>query len=755
MRTIHLLAFWALGVWPGLASAQYIRTPEAGEHNRRQAPVRAEVEAEPEQANQADEIDAPDALALDLSADRLEYDADRRVMMAVGNVVARHAGDVLTCDYLEYHTGTQAALARGNVQFNRAGRIWEGEEITYNFATRTGDFGEFILFNDPYYIRAEDARRTSATEMTLENLSFTTCEESDPEFIVRAKNARITDSQVLRAKHVRVYLYGVPILYTPYWKKDFSGRSNWEFVPGYSSRMGAFLLTTYSFNVNPHLRSITHFDVRTKRGVGVGQTMRWDNPEQRARGQARVYYANDQEPIRSETQRGIREGLIDQDRYRIGLSHSQALRDRLDLRAEFNYLSDPFVLEDFFDDEFRRNVQPENRLTLTHRDDNFVAALAFNVRVNDFFENVNRTPEATLDISRQQIGNTPFYYEGENSAAYLERVFPEQQEDVEDYDAFRVDSRHAVLYPTKQLGFLSVIPSMQYRGTWYSETFTSRTITNSVNVVDEETGDVVSTTNETSTVFLDDGAQLRNVYEFGLETSYKAFKVLSEEPNYWGRGLRHVAEPYAKYTKVPEPNLLPENIYQFDAIDRLNERDDILFGVRNKLQTRRGANEIHEFVYINTYSVYYLDPASNQNNLDDIFFDSRLRLTDWMFIDLDGSYDWDEGEFRRFNARSSFVATDRSRLSLEYRFDRDRRESLTAEARIFPENRWSFGTYWRLDLDEGKLDEHSYLVSRRFNCTRLGVGIRARRDIDGEDEWRAWAQISLLAFPDSEINLGR
>ena len=782
------------GPWLKPVEAQYMRRPEREQAASPTAPIprAATPTAAPAPAPPATATAEPGRLEID--ADRLEYDADRRIMIGIGNVRVQHGQETLLADYIEVHSETQDALARGNVFFEGSGRTWRGEQFTYNFRTRQGDFGDFLAFADPYYIRAGESQHIAPNVISLQRPSITTCAEDErQEFVLRARSATVTDQSVLRARHVVAHLYGIPIFYTPYLKKDFDQRGNWSFEPGYSSRMGAYLLSAYHFYPTPRVRSSTQLDYRSKRGVGVGQRLQWRERELGLRGRLHGYYINDDLPIRSERQRPIREGLVDEDRYWIGLRHGQRIGERQYVNAELNYVSDPFMLEDFFSGEFRRRVQPENRLTLTHRESNFTAALQLNMRLNDFYENVNRLPEASLDVNRVEIGTTGFFYESAHRASYLERVFPKQQEDRDDYDSVRVDTAHTVLYPMRHFGFLAVTPSLGYRATWYSitpERFTTIDLVPLTGddgelIRDEEDEEVVLFEEVERSGIRDGDSDLRHLLTFGLETSFKAFKVLNERPNYLGQGLRHVAEPYARYTYVPEPNLRPGDLYQFDAIDRLDQRNDIRLGVHNKLQTRRDAGRIrhlederdelgrllepeatpedhtlprarvHDFIDIETYTILRLDPGPDENDFDDFFFNARLRLTDWMQIDFDGAYDWDENEVRVFNTRWGFFAADRSHAGIEYRYRRDGRQTVQTLLDLFPQGRWSYTALWRYDIEEGDLEEQIYLVQRRFDCTRLGIGVRGRLT-DGDDtEWRVWAQVSLLAFPEHEYRLGR
>ena len=74
---------------------------------------------------------------------------------------------------------------------------------------------------------------------------LTTCEPDNPEYSVRCSSATLEDNRTLRAKNVRFQLGPVPFFWLPFVKGDVDSFSNFEFTPGASSDMGAFLLTTY------------------------------------------------------------------------------------------------------------------------------------------------------------------------------------------------------------------------------------------------------------------------------------------------------------------------------------------------------------------------------------------------------------------------------------------------------------------------------------------------------------------------------
>lgn len=689
--------------------------------------------------------------SVDVQADELEYEANEKLMTARGHVVVKRGSDILKADYITVRTDTQDAHAVGNVVFDRAGNVWKGDEMSYNFKNRTGDFGQFKASIAPFYIRADDSQRASRDEFVLHNATITTCEGDRPDVYIKAREARVIQQNTIVARGVVFYVGAVPVFYVPKWTRSIQGdKTDIDFVPGYGSRVGAFLLTAYNYRMECGVKASTHLDYRTKRGVGVGQDFSWGDPDLSYRGEVKTYYANDRSPMerRSESEQENLEGLVDSERYRVRLSDVHDLSDRDYAVSELNYLSDPAVLEDFFDDEFRYNVQPENRFSLAHRADHFTAGLEINKRLNDFYDNVDRLPEATLDVPRLKLGESPLYYESRNAASFLKKEFADQS-NLDNYDAFRVDSAHTVFYPTKHFGFLNVIPRAGYRGTYYSKTYQNNTVTNLVTVMD--TNGLTVTSNEVTATTDDTGADLRNLYTLGFETSFKSFGVLNND---WlsrdDQGLRHVVEPYLDYTYIPEPNLTPDQLPQFDDVDTLDKRNDVLLGVRNKFQTKRKGS-VHDLVDFNIWSTYYVEkPQGVSNDFSDIFFKTELRLIDWLPVDFKGSYDQFGGKIDTFDTQVSVVWPDQTRLAIDYRYADNSYDQFASELTLFPNRIWSLNAYGRYSFETDQVEEQSYFVEHKGRCVGWGVGFK---EID--DDFQVWFRFWLTAFPKSGVALGR
>jgi LPS-assembly protein len=697
----------------------------------------------------------PAAGLIDIQADNLSYDSVRRLVIARGDVKVTRGTESVAADYAEVDTAAETVRARGNIVIEYQGNTWKGEEATYNFKTGAGDFGAFEAFSHPYYVRAADSRRVSPRLVELDDAVFTTCEPDNLEYSLRASWASIEDNNIVRAKNVRFQLGPVPFFWTPYMKANLEELAKFEVSAGWSSRMGPFLLTAYNQPLNDVWRSRTHVDIRAKRGLGLGQDFFWEGRDDEYEGMVRAYYTQDKAPWRDDKQRREREGHITNDRYWFQLRDRHNLSDRDFLFTELNYVSDQWMLNDFFDDDYQKNVQPENRLTLPHYGDRYTAGVGLNYRLNDFYNNVNRLPEVFLNYNRQQILETPFYYESASTLSYLERVYPDGSV-TNDYDAFRFDSSHMVYWPTRHFGFLSVIPRAGYRGTYFSKTLDRQFVTNVVTVTNA-LGEVTGTSNQTQTLFLDASSAWRNLPEVGVESSFMAFGEMYRGPTgiEEDEDLRHVFEPYVNYTFNPEPNVASNELWQFDAVDTLRARNEIQPGLRNYLQTKRW-QQPHNLIYADVFTTLRLDPDEDQQALGDIGFKTEFRIWYWFYWDFNGSYDTEQNNLRRFSTQIQFKDEEIYTLAADYRYNRDSRDVVSGELTLFPEARWSARVYARMDVEESFVEEYSFNGIRRTRCLGYGLGVRVRPEqaSNAKDDISVYFQLWPLAFPPSSSPLG-
>jgi LPS-assembly protein len=701
-------------------------------------------------------------IPIEAEADELEYDRAGGWIHARGNVTIKKGGQILKADQVRVNTTTEDAYAEGNVWFQPAvgAKPWTGESAEYNFKTREGIVTELSGMSGPFTIDSDENSKQSDGSYLAQGVSLTTCtnDAAFKHYCVHASQLTLVPDEYLKCRHARFYAGRIPIFYLPYFKTDFDSGTGWHLGPGYSSDMGAFLLSSYRQKLNPTLKSNTHLDYRSKRGGAVGQDFLWSDQEQRYEGMVSGYYLDDDKPI----EEGEDEGKdIDNERYRFHLDHSHSFGDRSYLLVNADYVSDEDLLEDFFEDDFRSIRQPDNYLVYTYRGDDYTANLQARKRLNDFYSDLDRMPEGSIDFQRRRLGDTAFYYEGLTSVGYLEQLYADGSSD-EDYSSFRFDTENQIYMPQKYYGFLNLTPRVGYRATYYSDTVRTESETLVEDVATETfvvnangtTTTVTSVETQTNTVIhsINNGAEMRSLFELGFDVSFKAFKL-------WEGGvvtpLRHVVEPYAKYTFVPEPSVGPEDLYQFDSVDSLGEQHNVRVGVQNRWQTKRGGSA-WQLAEVDVWTWYRFADEYDEDSdgLDDLFFDADLLPNRSLRLDVDGQYDTDESELAVLNTRLRFLRSGKWRGNIEHRFRKDDSNLFASDLTLFPHRKWDVNIFGRYEFDESRMEEVGGYLQRNLDCMKLRLGMMHRpgytteSGTDRDDEWRARVEFWLTAFPD-------
>ena len=737
-----------------------------------------------------DSIAAIESVPIDIRADSLEFDSASNLMISSGHVRLQKGEEMLRGDHAIVNLDSYDVLAEGNVQFERGSDIWIGKKLRYNFQTKKGDFGVFSAYMEPFYVHAESSKRIGENEYLLKDAVLSTCEGEHPRAFFKVKNARIIPGHHIYARHVALYVGGVPVMYSPYWAQNLGDPNFISVVPGYNSRMWAFLLTTFNYRLSRNIEAKSHIDLRARRGIAVGQDIlwsssgnakglstekyegeledepwafgmrsmnRWEKPEDEEEdkwyGDLITYYAYDLWPDEGKSH----DYPIPADRYRVRLSHNQNIDESDYLMVQANYISDPYIIEQFFREEYKTEPEPDNYLVLGRRGQYYAASLMFRKRFNDFYTTIDRLPEATLDFTRQQIWDTPFYYEGKHTAAYLSKEWEKKLlTNNANYSAFRFDTPSMIYYPTKQFGFLNIIPRAGWEGTFYSAG--AIYYTNFVTTTYVDTNGVTKATVTTNVLTRSGDAQFRSMPKLGVETSFKAFKVWETYPGTIINNIRHIAEPYANYSFVPEPNVLSTNLYQFDEIDSLGKANEIKFGIRNKIQTQRFGKlsafsrsyNVADLINADIWTTYRVAREQNQNLFTNISYDIRSTPVDGLELFLDGEFDQYESRFHTINTRLALFDDPTWRYEVEHRYLENSNSLLNNELKLSPVPKWAYSIYVRYDFYDQHMEAYGFTIQKIIDCITAKIGFEQQMD----DDFTVWLQFWFTQFPKVRVDVG-
>jgi hypothetical protein len=718
--------------------------------------------------------DAEDAVP-DITAASIHFDRESGWYTASGNVRIVYGNNELHAEEVRLDPESGEVRASGNVRLIRKDQsTWTGDNIAYNYKTGAGLASVLDVRSDPFTVHAEESSRQADGTFLLDRVQVTTCtnELGAFHYHVSGRETEFKPGGYFKARHAVLRLGRVPIFYVPYWYRDFEHHYGFRFVPGYSSRWGAYLLSAYTFKMvdfgkddlgkDMSLNSKTHLDLRSKRGVAVGQDFSWALGGG-GRGFLSGYLLDDDDP-------GTRcvspYDELDPERYRVRAEHDLLFSPYDRIRLQATYLSDNDVLRDFFEDDYRVSPQPANYLAYSHNADSYTFGVGAYGRLNDFYGSVNRLPEAWMETYRREIFDTGLYYQGETRGGWLQREFADFSDvdpslaAADAYDTVRVDTHHMVYLPKKFFRFLQVVPRAGFRATYYGDTLRNETavLPATTTIETNDLGQAVTVLHpeETVTVQSPDGSGIRFCPELGMEVSFQAFGWYEDAA---GKPWRHVVEPYLNYTFIPEPSLVPGELLQFDSVDRLDLTHRLKLGNRHLLQTKGADGRVTTPLDIDLYGIFDIDgPGENpETGLRSIATDGRLRPARWLRVDFDALYDADESEVAVADGRLWLLDTPLWNAYGEVNYRVDRSTLYTGGIVFSMSDAWSVNAYSRFEAEESEVEEIGGYIQYQTDCLifrlkgRYLPGYTRSDGHEEEDDYRISLNVWLRAFPPDDI----
>lgn len=637
---------------------------------------------------------------------------------AQGNVVIRQKDAQVTADRVMINRETGEVAAEGNVVLIREGQVaTRSDRIVYNYRTGEGLSPKLDVQSQTVRVISGPSRRDTRGFFHLSNALVTTC-TNDPSrlhYSVTARRAEFRPDEYVQMHNAVVRFLGCPIFYYPLFRRSLVDHFGWRFIPGYESDWGAYLLTTYKTQLvdlggefHDSIDSHTHADYRTERGWAFGEDLSWkigDLYNDGSYGVVSGYYIADDDPMGEDLDRYDGRDIAEDNRYRFKLRHDTYFTPADYLTIRTSYLSDSYVLPDFYEEEYKDYIQPESYASYTHIGEYFSFGLGVNHRVNDFYDNVNRMPDAWFDTTLIELGNLGLYYESQNSGGLLEHEFPDYDNGhsvSESYDVFRLDSLHQLNYPLK-LAFLSVVPRAGYRGTYYSKTRSES----------EEEFLEDGTNLVTRIVENEESAKLRNLFEIGAEVSFKAYGFYDGND---GLLYRHVVEPYANWTYVPEPNVRPDELYYFDAIDRLDMGNYVRTGVRQLVERKNEDGSIKKMLDLDLYGIYYIEDANGDNGFKRYGADAVWFVTDDIKVDADALYDVDKDDFDHIDFWIALWQGERWEAAGECYYIPDDTTLFKGDIRCNLSDYWAVGCYVRYDAEISRCEQVAAYIQYSLDC---------------------------------------
>lgn len=687
---------------------------------------------------------------------QIEWDSKTGMFVATNGVQVTYGDAVLTADAAQGNVTTGDVLAAGHVRILWDELVWAGDSIRLNFKTRQMQAEVFRAGRAPVFAAGEQlgvenlGGELTNNIYTAQNAFVTTDDIANPAERVRASAIKIIPGKSIEARNAVLYLGNVPVFYFPYYKHRLDGNENrFDFTPGYRTRFGAFLLSSYIWRLNDTVDGVLHADYRSKRGGAGGADL---NLHLGPWGEAALsyYYLHDEDPDYDDPA-----VVPPVNRQRFGLGYDATPYTNLNFKAQVAYLSDSLLLHDFFEQDYRLNPQPSTFVEINKLFSNFSLDVLTVVRINEFFETVERLPDVQLTAFRQQVLDTPLYYDSQSSIGYYNREFAMTNgiPSAPDYAAGRLDTYHQITLPQTFFGWLNVSPRVGGRWSYYGE----------------ESGP--GGTND---------ATPRTVFNTGAEATFKVSRLWAGATNGWLAldGLRHIVEPSLNYVYVPSPSVAPVELPQFDyvqpslrplpiefpdynSIDSIDSQNVIRMGLRNRFQTKRAGN-LENFLFWDLYTDWRLDPDPDQSTFADLYSDVVFRPRTWLTFESEMRYDVARGVLAATQHTLTLRPNEIWSWSLSHWYLNDE-----ASATLTPgesgnnllistiyyklNENWGIRAMHQYEIREGVLQQQSYAIYRDLRSWTAALAFRVQNDEGSPNDLTVAFTFSLKAAPKMSV----
>lgn len=690
----------------------------------------------------------------EMFADQVTAHLERKTLELSGNVTAFQGESVTRAPYIEYHWETRE-LAVGKIRTKVSGMILEADSFEYGTDARGNR-----------YVKTRRA-------------SLTTEDKKKPSSWLVADTLNIYPEDRLEFSHMWVQVGNVPVFYFPWFVHSLNPREGYMLRPGTQSTWGAYLLNEYGILLGN--RRIEHgvptsdylatlrLDYRTRRGMAYGIDAEETALAKKYRNLdgLSVYYADDTGPDINPTE--TLRVPVGKNRSRIALHQmwdlpiDDPVHAVYALKTNINYLSDRYVLRDFFHELCQTNDKPDNAVTLDRRTKESQTTLLVRHDLNDFYLTEDRT-ELSYDRVRSALFDTRLTYETHNSFGVLKQnLSPSERVSIQNtIDSLRGDEVETREYWQRMLNTGAYMR-------FYSlhELTTSYKVAGFLNITPKAGGGYMGYYDVDNV-----GNDNRFLAYAACDVDMKFSRSYSSARNYtFGvNGLNHVIQPYSTFSVgeatdakplVPRidawtstTNPMPLDISSLACVDTFSEWAVWRYGVRNILSTDRNGGRI-EWMSWNVFMDANIKAADTDREFSNLYSRWRWNPVQWYSLNSEMQFPviHESQAYKEYNNYIQFQPIRSCEFSVGHRylsghsiFEDSNQLNLRCLFRI-TENVAMSGE-WQWDLVEKRTQIQQYSLYRNVGALFVGSSVFVRNN-GGKQELGVGFSITLGETRDS------
>ena len=681
--------------------------------------------------------------------------------------VAIHIGNTdIYADYAQYNSTTHDVELRGHVRIYRDTSLYIAESGVYNTETKKIRAINGRTASQPYFLSGANVGSIEENGYLIQNGTFTTDDSAKPDFHLHARKIRVYEKDRVIFQYVTAYIGKVPVFWWPYLYQSLSDAFSFTVSPAYTSTWGPSLLTQVTFPITDNIKGRARFDYFGRRGPAIGFDPVIDyGKDEDSQARIKSFYIQDQNPELNQT--NIPRQDVPTGRYRLSLEDRTNFTDEINGLANLTKLSDPYVMQDFYPGEFRVDPVPDNVVAVAKTDPFFTITGIARFQANEFFTTTERLPEVVLDVKRHALFGGPIFYEGESGFANLRLQFPDDS-GFQNYNTNRFDTFHQLTFPNTYFGWLSIVPRVGFRGTYYGKTWDLGSTT-FVPPSNPLIPDFILPPPTLANPVKFDGDTFRTVFNTGAEASFKISRTWENvQSRAFGLdGLMHVIQPFTNFSYVEENGPNPLSILEFDRFEPSTQLRAIDFpqftpidsidswtvwrvGVRNRLETRRDDRTI-TWLELDTFFDVNFDNPYDRTDYSNFFNNLRFTPLPWMSFSVNSQVPAFAKGFTEVNTIASVQPIANLQLSVGHRYLNDNPFFLDSSLFLVGgyyriNDNWGVGAQEQYEATTGLLEQQRYSIYRDLSSWVASFG-GVIRDNKGVKEYGVIFTMTLKAFP--------
>ena len=507
-------------------------------------------------------------------ADEAEYNEDTKIFTAHGHVSYRNYlhNEILYCDSAEYNTVAHHGTFSHVQGFTKT-----------KVVARPG----LLITQEPFYFEGVSAEKFE-DRYVIYNGIITDCHIPNPWWTLHSKSFTIFPEDHMVTRNGIFRLRKIPIFYFPYYYKPLKKepRKSGFTTPeaGHSSQFGYFFGAGYYWAINRSYDITYLFEDYTSRGYSHHIDFR-GKPTQKIDYDLIFYGVQDRGVVSGGVVTGKAPG------YTVTGVARADLGDGWIARANIDYVSS-YLFRETFSGSFNEAIY-SSAITSANVTKNFdYYTFTGSVERIQNFESTNpgdsiiirKLPEGEFEGRDQQIlkGPLPLWFSFQSSFGLFHRAEPTYEPGFYESNQF---TPRGDLEPSLSSAFhwgdFSIVPSATLHETFYGQEVINGAVSSS--------------------------ALNRTAPEVDVDFVLPPIERVFDRKTFLGDKLKHVIEPRLKYKYVTGVNEFSQTLL-FDALDLLNNTNQLEIGITNRLYAKKG-DTVNEVLTWEFYQQRYFDPT--------------------------------------------------------------------------------------------------------------------------------------------------